>query len=126
MSVSTLEEKLEKVAGFNNDATNLQQLRKEHAQLRLLLQERSLELEERDAVLAKARNAIEQLRSEVTKLRDGQSDDDSGDAAAIERERDELAREKVACRPPSRRRKSLLGQRGLRPQEICGACWIKK
>ena len=95
MSVSTLEEKLEKVAGFNNDATNLQQLRKEHAQLRLLLQERSLELEERDAVLAKARNAIEQLRSEVTKLRDGQSDDDSGDAAAIERERDELAREKV-------------------------------
>ena len=46
-------------------------------------------------MLAKARNAIEQLRSEVTKLRDGQSDDDSGDAAAIERERDELAREKV-------------------------------
>ena len=90
MSVSTLEEKLEKVAGFNNDATNLQQLRKEHAQLRLLLQERSLELEERDAVLAKARNAIEQLRSEVTKLRDGQSDDDSGDAAAIERERRKL------------------------------------
>ena len=85
MAVFHLEEKLEKLAASQNgqyynggvgngvdggdndddEKAKVEQLREEHAQQRVLLEQKTLELEERDAVLIKARGAIEQLQRDL-------------------------------------------------------------
>ena len=127
MAVYHLEEKLEKIAasgryssgvvgnvdvvrnggghGHDEEKGNMDRVVEEHAQQRLLLDEKTLELEERDTVLVKARTAIEQLqkelrgaRAEITRLRERPDQSDlqrtTAELSVVERERDDLALEK--------------------------------
>jgi chromosome segregation ATPase len=78
MKVFYMEEQMRKLSESANQADAAEDLREQNQQLRGDLEERTLEVEQRNALLVKAKQAIEALKAEVTKLRS----EDSSDSAA--------------------------------------------
>jgi chromosome segregation ATPase len=76
MKVYYLEENLKKMMDSGAESAS-DELKNEIASLRLQLEERNIEVEQRNALLLKAKAAIEALKSEIGKLRDEKSTENS-------------------------------------------------
>jgi chromosome segregation ATPase len=81
MKVFYMEEQMRKLSDSAGQEDAADELREQNNQLRGDLEERTLEVEQRNALLVKAKQAIEALKAEVAKLR---SEDSSGSAARLE------------------------------------------